>query len=261
MIYNFVIEHLDHFCWENVRKTRLNSARQSRGGTTALQSARVPRQCRHHRAMVPWATRRGRVGSVGPCTAPGTAMPPPCSPSSRVSRVHAVPPNQRPHRRTRPAPTHVTAAPLPTPRRVLPPLALVCKQTSPPTRSSAIKAHHRPSREGAQCHQTAIAVASGATVNPVLRPCCCQNRATDTFPRTDRSSHTRLLSRPGHRLAGARPPAAAAAGVRHAHPPACTQIDSLRLLEPPQPLPRPSPASNSPDFGQPRRPLGPGTTL
>jgi hypothetical protein len=226
-----------------------------------LQSARLPRRRRRHRAMVRWAARRGRVGSVGPCAAPGTAMPPPCSPSPRASRVHAAPPNQQPHRRTRPAPTHVAAAPLPMPRPVLPPLALVCKQTFPPTQSSAIKAHHRPSREGAQRHQATIATASGATENPVLRPCCCQNRATNTFPRTDWSSHTRLLSRPGRRLAGARPPATAAASVRRAHllalspPRVRTQIDSLRLLEPPQPLPRPSPASNSPDFGQPRAPL------
>jgi hypothetical protein len=179
---------------------------------------------------------------------------------SQSARVHATPPNQRPHRRTRPAPTHVVVAPLPMSCPVLPPLALVCKQTFPPTRSSAIKAHHRPSREGAQRHQATIAATSGATVNPVLRPCCCQNRATNTFPRTDWSSHTRLLSRSGRRLAEARPPATAAAGVRRAHPPALspprvrTKIDSLRLLEPPQPLPRPSLASNSPDFGQPCRP-------
>jgi hypothetical protein len=73
MIYNFVIEHLDHFCWDNVRKTRLNSARQSRGGTTTLQSARVPRRRRRHRGLVRWAARRGQVGSVGPCNALGTA--------------------------------------------------------------------------------------------------------------------------------------------------------------------------------------------
>jgi hypothetical protein len=158
--------------------------------------------------------------SVSPCAAPRTAMPPPCSPSPRTTRVHAAPPNQQPHRHTRPPPTHVAAAPLPMSRPVLPPLALVCKQIFPPSRRSAIKAHHRPSREGAQRHQAAIATASGATVNPVLRSCCCQNRATNTFPRTDWSSHTRLLSRPGRRLAGARPPATAAAGVRRAHPPA-----------------------------------------
>jgi hypothetical protein len=123
---------------------------------------------------------------------PRTAIPPPCSPSPHAPRVHAAPPNQRPHRRTRPAPTHVAAAPLPMPHPVLPPLALVCKQTFPPTRSSAIKAHHRPSCEGAQRHQAAIATAFGATVNPVLRSCCSPNRATNTFPRTDWISHTRL---------------------------------------------------------------------
>jgi hypothetical protein len=160
-----------------------------------------------HTEASPW--------SVGPCAAPGTAMPPPCSPSPRAPRVPAVPPNQWSRSRTWPAPTHAVATPRPMPRPVLPPFALVCKQLPPPTRSSAIKAHHRPSLEGTQRHQAAIAVPSVPTVNSILQPLAMSTRATPASLLHQQSFHARLLATPSRRLARAELPTAAAAGLRH----------------------------------------------
>jgi hypothetical protein len=65
------------------------------------------------------------------------------------------------------------------------------------------------------------------------------NHVAPTSTRTPCSSHTRLLSRPGRRLAGIKPPAAATAGLRRACPPATslplvsTQTGPRQPLEPP----------------------------
>jgi hypothetical protein len=86
-------------------------------------------------------------------------------------------------------------------------------------------------------------------------------------PRLYRRSYPRLLLRPSRNSPEQLPPAAAAAGLQRARPPALfspwvsTQTGPVRLLEPSQPLPRPRPPARSPDFGRPRRPHGPRAAL
>jgi hypothetical protein len=110
----------------------------------------------------------------------------------------------------------------------------------PTTLSLAIKAGHHPSRAGAQRHRAAIAAASGATVNPVLRPLSPPNHATPTFLLHPQSFHTRLLARPSHRFAGAELPAVAAAGFRHACPPVLSRREWVRKSSPSEPWTLPS---------------------
>jgi hypothetical protein len=56
-----------------------------------------------------------------------------------------------------PAPTHIAAAPPPTPRSVLLPPRLGVQGNTQPPRSSTTKAPHHPSREGTPHHRAAIA--------------------------------------------------------------------------------------------------------
>jgi hypothetical protein len=88
-----------------------------------------------------------------------------------------------------------------------------------------------------------------------------QTRAAPASLLHQHSSHPRLLATPSRQLAGVITPAAAAAGLRRARPPALsppcvsTQIAPLWPLDPPQLLPRPRPSARSPESGWPRRPM------
>jgi hypothetical protein len=121
-------------------KNCLNSARPSRVGTLALQSASVPHRRRRHCAMVCWASWQGRLGSIGPCTVRWTAMPPPFSPTPRTPRVHA-------RRAAQPTTRRRTRLMSPPPRAVLRPcrgpyrdsVILACKEAPPTASRSAIK--------------------------------------------------------------------------------------------------------------------------
>jgi hypothetical protein len=87
---------------------------------------------------------------------------------------------------------------------------LSAQEDLPTALSIDIKAGHRPSRAGAQHCQATIAAVLVPTVNAWLWPLSPQTRAAPTSTRTPCSSHARWLSRPGRRLAGIRPPTAAA---------------------------------------------------
>jgi hypothetical protein len=105
------------------------------------------------------------------------------------------------------------------------------------------------------------------TTSSIFRSLPLPTKAITTSPRTRWSLYTRSLLRLDRRLAGVAIPAAAAAGLRRAHPPVfsppqvSTQIKDPRTLEPPQQLPRPRPPVRSPKSGRSGRPLGPRTTL
>jgi hypothetical protein len=88
-----------------------------------------------------------------------------------------------------------------------------------------------------------------------------------SFARTYWSSPSHTLPGANRRLAGAKPPAATAARSPPRRSPVTfppqnsTQASPSRPLAPSQTLPRPRPPARLPDFGQPRRPLVPGTAL
>jgi hypothetical protein len=88
-----------------------------------------------------------------------------------------------------------------------------------------------------------------------------------SFARTYWSSPSHKFPGANRRLAGAKPPAVATAGLRRAShrrpfpPQTSTQTSPRRTLDPAQALPRPTPPPTSPDFGRPRRPQAPRATL
>jgi hypothetical protein len=165
------------------------------------------------------------------------------------------------------APTHVAAAPLPTPRFVLPlPSPWCASQPIHHLELAHKKGRRRPSSRDAAppsrhcrrpwCHG-----------EPVLWPLAPPNRAAPIFLLLHESLHARLLTRPSRRLAGAKLPAAAATGLRRARPPALSlpqvsaQTESSQPLAPLQPLPCRARRRGRQNCSWPRRPQAPGTSL
>jgi hypothetical protein len=105
------------------------------------------------------------------------------------------------------------------------------------------------------------------TVNSTLRSLAPPTRVAPACPRTPSSFSVHLLACSSRQLAGVVSPAAAAVGARRPRPPAVSptwvsrQAVSSQPLDPPEPLPRPSPLARSPESGKPHRPAPPWTTL
>jgi hypothetical protein len=123
----------------------------------------------------------------------------------------------------------------------------------PHTASPRLGAQETPSHRLELVYKGVVVVLPHATQShrkppsSTLRPLSPSTRAAPTFPRTPCSSPFHLLPRPSCRLAGVTPPAAPAAGLRRARPPALvppqvsTQIEPLQHLDPSPTFSRPSP--------------------
>jgi hypothetical protein len=136
---------------------------------------------------------------VNTCATPGTAVPPPCSPSPRAPRVPAAPPNQWPRHRTWPAPVHVVAAPT----------AHAATWTEFPHLGAQVSLSTALSSliKGVELAAARIA----QTPSRHCRRQWCPRRAPPS--RVPSSSPFRLLLRPSHQLAGVFPPTAAAGTI------------------------------------------------